>query len=1031
MKKEYLFWKSTLPIVFFLFVFCAFDVSAQNKVSGKVKDETGMPIPGVTIKVEGANKGTSSDLDGSFVIDAKNGETLTFSFIGFRTIKREADSSKPLNIQMSSDTKVLDEVVIVGYGTQKKKELTGAVSTVKADLIAKSPVSDFGEAIQGQVAGVNVQAASGRPGEAANIQIRGVGSLIGTLEPLYVLDGIPQQSNPNISPDQIESLDILKDGAAASVYGTRASNGVIIITTKRGKKGQMVVDLNTYTGIQNITSGTPLMNTQQQLFADYTTKSMLSNSLPTYFITGPNLLDYDSDFVGDVQNNNALIRNYGLSISGGSENLTLNLNSNYFDQEGVLINSGFSRFSNRLNGQFTKGKFKAFASLALSSEERTQEPWSLYEYSVGQTPWSVPLSDIDSSNGAAVVPVDNVIYYGYLARELQNEDKRESKTSSIAVNLEYEILKGLKLKANLGNNNYDYQRKFFRPQVLLFDRDGKYNATASRPDAMLNEEYTFSERNTIEGILNYNVKLNKHSIDLTGVLSREEFNSKQVGVGVIGLLSNDTQTLGSGKAATTPTSYDYSNSLTGKMARLQYNYDGRYLFSASYRVDGSSNFGSDNRYGKFPGVSAGWNLSEESFFKDSSIKNVIDNLKFRGSYAEVGNQSIPAYTYSNQIEPGVNYLFGADQALNSGAIQRRFANPNVKWETSISTDLGFDLAMFTNRLNLTVDVYKNDKKDMLLPQQTPASGGSYVTNGVSIYSPIIVNAGNMTNKGLEIALSYKDQLSNGLNYTVSGTFTKNVNEVTSLDGITRGYGNGRPTQSLGDEVNFTTFFAEGYEAGAFFLLQSTGVLKSQAEADAYNIAIPGSAAKPGDMSYADINGDHVINDDDRVYAGSGQADFEAGLNFNIDYKNFDLGIQNYFSSGAKIYNGSRYYAYTQGRHADQFNMWSPQNPTSDVPSDRDNFRHNNVRAASDYFLEDGTYFRIRNITLGYTLPKSILEKIGLSTLRLYLTGMNPFTFTNYNGYDPEVGGNGISTRGVDSGNYPVTRKFVFGAQVKF
>lgn len=1028
MKKKNEFWKKTFPIMFFLLSVCM--VNAQKKVSGQIKDNTGFPLPGVSVLITGTTTGTVSDFDGKYTITAKDTDVLLFSFIGFKSQKKAIAGAKQINIVLVSDTQNLEEVVVVGYGTQKKKEITGAVASVKADLIARSPVSDVAESIQGQVAGVNVQASSGRPGDAANIQIRGVGSLLGTLEPLYVVDGIPYQSNPNIAPDQIESLDILKDGAAASVYGTRASNGVILITTKKGKKGNVVVDLNTYTGIQNIYSGTPLMNTQQQLFADYTSKAMLSSSLPTYFITGPDLLNYNSNFVKDVQNNNAIIKNYGLGISGGTQDLSLNFSSSYFDQEGILINSGFNRLSNRLTAQFTKGKFKAFASVGLTNENRTQEPWSLYEYSVGQRPWNIPLSGVTSTDGTATYPVDNVIYYGYLARELQNVDERKVSSSNIALNLEYEIVKGLKYKINLGKNNYDYRRSFFRPQVLLYDREGKYNPTASRASALLNEDFTFSERRTIENIITFNQKYNKHSFDFTGVLSYEDFTSKQVGVGIIGLLSNDTPVLGAGDNGTKPTSYDYNNTLSGKMFRMQYNYDDRYLFSASIRQDGSSNFGPDNRYGVFPGVSAGWNLSEEGFFKKSKIRNVVDNLKFRASYAQVGNQSIPPYTYAGQIEAGVNYLFGSDQTLNNGAIQRRFSNPDVKWETSISSNIGVDLAMFKNKLNFTVDVYKNEKNNMLLPQATPPSSGAYNPGAVDIYNPIIVNAGNMTNKGIEIALSYKNQLQNGLKYSLSATFTKNINEITNLDGINRGYGNGRPTQSLGNTVDYTTFFAVGHPAGSFYLLQNTGVLKSQAAADAYNLAIPGAGAKAGDMSYADINKDGTINDADRVFSGSGQAKFESGFNLNLDYKSFDLSVQTYFSYGANIYNGARYFAYTQGRHADQFDMWSPQNPTSDVPSDRNNAFHNNVRAASDYFLEDGTYLRIRNISLGYSLPKTILSKVGLNTLRLYVTGMNPFTFTKYTGYDPEVGGNGISTRGVDSGNYPVARRFVLGVQVK-
>ncbi|WP_339751077.1 TonB-dependent receptor [Algoriphagus aquimarinus] len=1037
MKQQFYCWRKTLPLTFVLLCLWIPIVSAQEQIRGKIIDDLNSPLPGTSIIIKGTTTGTISDTDGNYSIAAKEGDIIVYTFIGFNSVERTVGNSSEINVQMMPDTKSLDEVVVVGYGTQTKKEITGAVGSVKSEMISKAPVSDMGEAIQGQIAGVNVQAASGRPGQAANIQIRGVGSLMGALEPLYVVDGVPYQSNPNISPDQIETIDILKDGAAASVYGTRASNGVILITTKRGKKGNIVVDLNAYAGVQNITSGTPLMNSQQQMYAEEVKLEALGRD-PLIFFFNPDALDYDTDFVGDVQNNNALIQNYGLGVSGGTEDLSMNFNSNYFNQDGILINSGFDRLSNRLTAQFKKGKFKAFTSLGYTEENRTQEPWSLYEYSIAQRPWLAPLNSLQTVGENNVqIPVDNAILYSYLSKELDNVDERKVNTTNIALNLEYEILKGLSFKINLGNNSYNYQRKFFRPQYLVTNRDGSYNPTASREDALLNEDYQFTQRNVLENILTYNKEFGKHQLNITGVASYEKFTSKQLSTGIIGLLSNDTPVLGAGQQATKPSSFDYVNTLSGLMGRVQYNYDDRYLISGSYRRDGSSNFGQNNVYGDFFGVSAGWNISEESFFSS----NLIENLKLRGSYAQVGNQSIPPYTYASQIESGVNYLFGPSEDLYNGAIQRRYSNPNVQWESSISSNIGIDLSMLSNRVNFTADIYKNEKQDMLLPRATPPSGGAYHPGAVGTYSPIIVNAGNMTNKGLELSLSYRTEYASGFKWSVASTFTKNINEITDLQGIERGYGNGQPTLSLGPNVDYTTFFAVGYEAGAFFLVQHDGIIKTQEDLADYKKIEP--SAKLGDMKYKDqltedTNGDGIpdagngkIDENDRVYSGSGQSDFDMGLNLTFEYKGFDLFVQNYLSYGAKIYNGSRMYAYTQGRHLDQYYMWTPQNADSDIPTDRGDGYHNNVRARSDFFLEDGSYFRVRNITLGYTIPVAATGKIGVNKARIYGTAMNPFTFTEYTGYDPEVGGNGISTRGVDQGNYPVSRRFIFGVQIQF
>ena len=1013
-----------------LFTFCGIMYSQNVSIKGTVTSD-GQPLPGVTVLVKGTTTGTATDFDGANELNANTNDILVFSYIGYSTKEVKVGTDTTINVNLEENLSQLDEVVVVGYGTQKKKEVTGAVVQVKSDIIDRAPVSDIGESLQGVVAGVNVQAASGRPGEAANIQIRGVGSLLGKLEPLYVVDGVPYESNPNIAPDQVETMDILKDGAAAAVYGVRASNGVILITTKRGKPGIFSVNLSTFTGIQNITSGTPLMNTQQQLFTDFSVDNVLnSGNLPGYFITTPELLDYDTDFVGDVQNNNALIRNYDLGITGGSKELSLSFATSFNDQEGVLIKSGFNRLSSRLTAQFNKGKFKAFATIGLTEENRDQEPFALYEYSIGQNPWQIPLGDLDIGGDNRVnIPVDNTIYFGFLAKQLQNIDERKVNSSNIALNLEYEILKGLSYKISLSNNKYDYKRKFFRPSYFIFGLDGNLNATASTLEAQLTEDYISSDRRVIENMLNYQVEFGKHKLNTVVVSSYEEFTSKQLSIGGIGFPTNDTQEIGQAFSTNSPTSFVNTYTLAGLLGRVQYNYDERYLLSLSVRRDGSSKFGKENRYASFPSISAGWNISEEKFFKNSSIGNTVNNLKLRASYAQVGNQDVQAYVAATQIETGVNYLFGPDETLASGLIQRRYSNPGLKWETSTSKNIGIDFAMFKNRLTFTGDIYSNDKRDMLLPFQTPPSAGTTVPNAENTFNPIFINAGKMTNEGIELALGYKGQFKNDLKYNVSTTFTKNINTIVDLNGIERGYPDGRPTFSLGNSIDQTTFFAEGYEAGAFFLLKNEGVIKTDEELAEYQLINP--SASKGDIRYADIDNNGNIDEKDRVYAGSGQAEFESGLNIDLNYKNWDLTIQSYLSYGAELFNGARFFAYTQGRHLDQFYQWSPQNPDSDIPSFRNSEATESVRARSDYWLEDGTYLRIRNITLGYTLPQDLMDNIKISSVRFYLTGFNPFTFTNYTGYDPEVGGNGISTRGVDRGNYPVARRFVLGAKVKF
>jgi TonB-dependent starch-binding outer membrane protein SusC len=1001
---------------------------AQVNVSGVVSDDLDQTaLVGVSVTVKGTTKGTVTDAKGKYALSVPNNATLVFSFTGFDAKTVEVGNRNIINVSLKMSDNILSEVVVVGYGTQKEKEVTGAVATIKADMIVKSPVSDLGAAIQGQIAGVNVQASSGRPGDNSNVQIRGLGSLSsGALEPLYVVDGVPYQSNPNIAPEQIGSIDVLKDGAAASVYGTRASNGVILITTKRGEKGKMKVGLNAYYGVQNITSGTPLMDTPQQMYFEQI-RSTAIGVKPNIFLFNPNALDFNSNFVKDVQNNNAPIQSYNLSVSGGQNDITLAVNTNYFKQDGILINSGFDRLSNRITGEFKRGKFKAFTSVGYTIENKQQEPWALYEFAILQKPYQSPLGDVSLNGSKVSLDVENPITFGYLSRELQSTNITKSTSSSIAVNLSYEILKGLKAQVNLGRNTWDSRGKAFQPQYLVYNNAGVLNPTASRLQAVLNENLFFTDRSTLENVLTYYKELGKHKLNFTGVLSYEAYNSKQIGIGVNGTLNNNTQTLGAGITGLKPTSYDYSNSLTGKLVRAQYNYGDRYLFSASIRRDGSSNFGPENRYGTFYGLSAGWNVTEEEFFKQLNI-SAISNLKIRASYAGVGNQSIPPYSYADLIEAGVNYPFGATEDLSTGTIQRRYGNPFVQWETNISKNIGLNLDLFGGKLNFVADYYESNKSDMLLPEKLAPSTGTTQPGTGGLYDTRITNAGNMTNKGLELSFNFRNQTKYGLKYTAGLTFTRNRNTITNLNGLERGYGSGYPTLYLAERRDATTFLALNNPAGAFFLVENMGVAKTQEQLDAYKKIDP--SAQLGDLMFKDQNGDNKIDDNDRVYKGSGQAKFESGFNTNLNYKNFDLFVQLYGSYGSKIYNGPKMFAYSVGRHEDLYYQWSPQNPDSDIPTNRTNELHNNVRSRSDFFLEDGSYLRIRNLTFGYTIPKADWNK-KIERMRFYVSAMNLLTFTKYTGYNPEIGGDGLFYRGVDRGNYPVSRRFIGGLQFDF
>ncbi|MEQ9289666.1 MAG: SusC/RagA family TonB-linked outer membrane protein [Cyclobacteriaceae bacterium] len=935
---------------------------------------------------------------------------------------------------------------MVGYGTQKKREVTGAMASMKSEAILKTATADLSESLQGNVAGVNIQASDGRPGARSNIQIRGVGSLQGNgsnrdalpvfgdaQSPLFVVDGIPFQGNPNLSPEQIESVEILKDGASAAVYGVRAANGVILITTKRGVEGKPKVQLRAYKGVQNITSGTPLMNALQQLYADDVVMAAFGTD-PVTFALNADALDFDSNIVGDVENQNAAIENYSANVSGGTQGLTFNVNTNYFKQDGVLINSGFERLTTRLTGEITSGKFKGFASVGFTNENSTKEPWGLYTYAINQRPTQRGLFEnpIIGPNTVSLDSSPNEILYSFISRELDNEDSRKINSTNIALKAEYEFIDGLKGAVNLGRNNWNFQRFFFQPQYLVYNRLGVYNATASRPEAKLNENFIFNTRDTFEGMLMYNKTFGgSHDLSLLAALTYERFDNKNVGAGVEGLLSNDTRVLGAGAVGIAPSGSNSANTIAGKLFRAQYNYNDKYMLSASIRRDGSSKFAAANRYENFFGISAGWNITEENFFKSAGLE-FISNLKLRASYGEVGNMnSLGNYDFINTIEGGVDYVLGENEDLAVGAIQRGIRNPLIQWETKVEKNFGLDADFFGSRLSLNFDYYINNRQDMQLGQLTAPSSGTWPFRYEWAFNRVAVNVGDMANKGMELALKYRDKTNFGLNWNAGLNFTRNKNEITNLvPGAGRfGFGGGDPIGGVnGIRGDNTTFLVEGYEAGAFFLIPTDGVVSTAEELTEYRELV--ASANLGDLKYIDVNEDGELNDNDRIYMGSGQPEFELGASLNASYKGFDLFVQTYYVHDVEIFNGSKMYAYTAGRHLDYYYQWTPQNAGSPVPTYRQSGEHDNVRSRSDYFLEDGTYLRIRNITLGYSLPKKILGD-GIEKVRVYFGSLNPFTFTRYDGYDPEVGGDGLYMRGVDQGNYPVARRFMMGLEVNF
>lgn len=999
--------------------FCAFS-SAQNlTIKGTVVDSNGIPIPGVNVIVKGTQTGAATDFTGEYSINATANATLTFSYIGYQIQKIVLSGQSKVDMILQEDLTSLDEVIVVGYGTQKKKEITGAVSRVESETVEKLATASVTDALQGQVAGVNIQASNGSPGQTANVQIRGVNSISGGLGPLWVVDGIPYSGDPGLSSNEIETIDILKD-ASASIYGVRASGGVILVTTKRGKAGTMKVNFDSYYGWQKISTGISKANTAEVLYINQIEQLAVADGAQLWnpLLDNSKALYNETDWIGDLTVDNAPMQNYNLRVSGGKEDLTYSVNANYFSQDGVLISSAFDRLSLRANSFFKKNKFTMFSSIGLKRSTRDKEPWALLYEAIKLPPYREglnPNQDVVISEGTNPEQI-----YG-MARALQETRQNEENGFNASLDLNYEIIKGLKLQARLGANISNTFDEIHIPKFKAFNSDGE-EIPGGEEIAQLTNQQTLWRNWTMEYIASFEKNVGKHFFKALAGYTMEERTYRWFKAGKDDFLSNDITQLSGGSLNPSASGQKNESSLQGILGRIQYNYDGKYLFWASVRRDGSSRFGTDNRYGTFPSASVGWNISDELFFKNSSLSNIVGDLKFRATIGTSGNDGIPDYSTEANIIPQLDYVLGpGDQdEISLGASQRTYANPNVKWETSVSRNFGIDLNMFKGKLNFTADYYMVDKEDMLNLVSIPTSSGST--------EPVIMNVGNMTNEGIELTAGYRKK-DKEFQYSVTGTFTKNTNVVTKTDLESSTLFKGTPNIYRGSDP--TTVLKEGLAAGTFYLIPTDGLIDTDEEL-AYYTGLGGvQDPQKGDLKYVDTNGDDAITDDDRVNMGSGAPDFEAGLNLDFSYKNLDLNIQLYGTYGNKVFNGAKLYAYLGKTHKDLVYSWSEFNPTSTIPTPRQTIEHDNIRTRSDYFLEDGSYLRIRNIQLGYSFGKDVLSKLKISKMRIYLSSQNPITFTKYTGFDPEVGNDGLFLRGVDRANYPVSSPYRVGLQLEF
>jgi len=1006
----------------------------SRRLSGIVTDKkTGEGLIGASILVKGTTIGTITDIDGKFNIELPADKSLlSFNYVGYKKIELEAPKMGIMKVQLEDNSQDLTEVVVVGYGTVKKSDLTGSIATVSTKDMKNTSIQSADQALQGRATGVLVVNNSGAPGSPVSIKIRGIGSF-GNTDPLYVVDGMPikdgtfgKDDNPSginfLNPNDIESIQVLKDASAAAIYGTRGANGVILITTKRGKSGKMRVDIENYVGLQRLNNNVKVLNAPQfaELYKEIKTTSA-DNVFPDNLST--------TNWINEITHD-ALVVNNQVNISGGSENSTFFMSLNNYNQDGIINGSGFNRQSLRLNSDNKVNSWlKTGVSLTVMQSLRNrQDAGSNPIYSALRSDPTMPVYDSIGNLTYLTRVKGNVV--GQVQRNNYGYDTKRIQGSMYA---EIEFFKNLKYKLNAGLDRSTAKATDFIPAFYInSDELNNFNTLTQGIDAWDNY--------LIENTLSYSITKGNHKLDaLVGYTTQFERKDSYSIRANLPSGDPDMRYFSNVKVLTDVLRMNGDGlewALLSQLGRLNYSYgeDSKYLVTASVRRDGSSRFGANKKYGVFPSWSAAWKISSENFFKNNDFLSKLDLMKLRFGWGKVGNQNIPPYAYlgsvSNKPDIGRDALqtyMGTSNTPVPYYVDKTLPNPEVGWETSVSQNLGLDIALLKNSLNFTVDVYNKLTTDLLMVKPLPA----YFSKVDALFGNALVNLGSLNNKGFEFALSYK-KYDGDFNYEISGNFSKNFNKMLLLNG-------GQPAV-----IGSYSIVKENYSLGSFYGMKTEGIFQSQDEIN--NHAFQTAKTAPGDLKFKDINQDGVIDASDQTIIGNAFPSFNYGFTLNMSYKGFDLNVFTQGVQGNKIYNQlkqSTLYSLTMNSNVspDLLNYWGRPIAgggtitDTNVPRMAKTDANANMRF-SDYYLEDGSYFRIKTITLGYTMKKAWVEKIKLSNLRIYVTIQNPITFTKYTGFDPEIGqSNGWNANpldfGVDYGVYPQARMLMGGLSLSF
>lgn len=999
----------------------------DNTVSGTVTDAKGETLPGVSITVKGTAMATQSDVNGNYRITAAPNAVLVFSYLGFTKQEINVNNQSNINVTLAASAEALDEVVVIGYQTVRKQDLTGATGVINTRNTERVVTRSVPEALQGASAGVSVRN-GGAPGQEAVVNIRGLGTF-GNANPLYVIDGMFSDPNTTINPNDVESIQILKDASAAAIYGSRAGNGVIIITTKKGKIGEPKISVTSRYSISQIPKKYEMMDgaqyaaTNKQAYVNVG----LAPQLGVANYDGKTNTNWADEIIGT-----GAVQDYNATISGGSNTSKYLISAGYFKDEGTLLARNFDRTSLRINTETTKGRFKFGENMAISTSNNS----SPFQGGFAEgNPWydafnSVPLIPVQNN---ALISNNNPGGWGYGGGNINTFSRNQVAIANITNTrsnftkifgnafMDFKIADWLSYRLNAGVETSFDKSKSVR-------KEGSWYQGQSPELSRLSENRFQFLSYLFEHTLNFNKKFNKHSIN--GVVGYTEQTNRSENISGDGVrIANYGGTYFTSLSATSTNPGDRTSSgssgqdlLNSYLGRLNYNYDDRYLATFTFRADKDSRFSPNFKTGFFPSGALAWRISKEDFFKI----NWISDLKVRGSYGVVGINTLRRYEYTPFLNQAPSYVFGVGQIVQSGVIQARIAPERLKWESKATTNLGLDASFLNSSLNLGIDIFRSVSKDVLV--EVPVS--QFLGN---IGPPPVQNAASIQNQGIEVDLGYRPANQTGnFKWDVAANVSVIRNKILSFGNLGIDEATGRPRDYI---QSGNTRSQVGRSIGEYYVIKTDGIFQNQAEIDAHQAQA--AYAKPGDIRYVNaknVGGNDEINDADRQFVGSPWPKFTTGFQFNSSFKNFTFNMQWYGAFGQTLYNDviRDLDSYGNSNYRKDINPWTPTNTNTKFPRlgyqfSPDRGMESNARVNTDRWLENGSFLRLRNLELGYNIPAKIFGKAKISNARIYVSGQNLITITKYRGLDPDVVGANINLEpGVDNGNYPSSRIISFG-----